>query len=293
MENSSEPMPASPTAAIPVAEGPLPGAVLAAARVAQGMSLEDVARQLKLSVAQIRAIEADDYAKLPSPVFVRGFIRTYARTVKLDAAKLLLPGMVAAEASDARMMQDTPRASIEPSAYRRVPQIVAGIACVMLALAFYEFVLNAPPVAGITRDKPAPVSTTPAVAPAAAVAPDAAKKEAVTLAAPANAVAAESVTPEPAMEPIAATKGKEPPKAGVQRELRFVFGGQSWVEVREGDGKILMSRLNAAGTERVVRGEPPFSVVVGGAGKVKLTYNDSAINLADYADNDVARLQLK
>ena len=282
MENSSEPMPAAPTAAIPVTEGPLPGAALAAARVAQGMSLEDVARQLKLSVAQIRAIEADDYAKLPSPVFVRGFIRTYARTVKLDAAKLLLPRMVAAEASDSRMMQDAPRPSIEPSAYRRVPQIVAGIACVMLALAFYEFVLNAPPVA-------APVSVTPAVAPVAA--PDAAQT--VTLATPANAVVAESATPEPAIDTIAATKGREPPKAGVQRELSFVFGGQSWVEVRDGNGKILLSRSNAAGTERVVRGEPPFSVVVGGAGKVKLTYDDRAINLADYADNDVARLQLQ
>ena len=291
MENSSEPMPAAPTAAIPVAEGPLPGAALAAARVAQGMSLEDVARQLKLSVAQIRAIEADDYAKLPSPVFVRGFIRTYARTVKLDAAKMVLPRMVAAEAGDSRLMQDAPRASIEPSAYRRAPQIVAGIACVMLALAFYEFVLNAPPVAapvaGIIRDTPAPVSATPA--PAAAAATDAAPAPA----APANTVVAESATPEPAIEPIAATKGREPSKAGAQRVLRFVFGGESWVEVRDGDGKILLSRSNAAGTERVVRGEPPFSVVVGGAGKVKLTYNDSAINLADHADNDVARLQLQ
>lgn len=285
MENSSEPMPAAPT----VAEAPLPGAALAAARVAQGMSLEDIARQLKLSVAQIRAIEADDYAKLPSPVFVRGFIRTYARTVKLDAEKLLPPRIVAAEVADARLMQDAPHASIEPSAYRRVPQIVAGIACVMLALAFYEFVLNEPPVAGITRDKPAPAGATPA--PKAAVAPEAAP--AVTLAAPTSAVAAESLTPEPAIEPIAAIKGKEPSKAGVQRVLRFVFGGESWVEVRDGDGKILLSRTNAAGTERVVRGEPPFSVVVGGAGKVKLTYNDSAINLADHADNDVARLQLQ
>ena len=291
MENSSDPLQAATAAAIPVVEVLLPGAALAAARVAQGLSLEDVARQIKLSVAQIRAIEADDYAKLPSPVFVRGFIRNYARTVKLDAVNLLPPRIAAAEVTDARLMQDAPRASIEASPYRRVPQIVAGIACVMLALAFYEFVLNAPPVAGITRDKSAPVSAAPAVAPGAAAAPDAA--QAVTLAAPASAVAAESLTPEPAIDPIAATKGREPSKAGAQRVLRFVFGGESWVEVRDRDGKILLSRSNAAGTERVVRGEPPFSVVVGGAGKVKLTYNDSAINLADYADNDVARLQLQ
>ncbi len=284
MENASEPMEATPTAAIPAAEASLPGAVLAAARVAQGVSLEEIARQLKLSVVQIRAIEADDYAKLPSAVFVRGFIRTYARTLKLDAAQLLLPRIVAAEASDARMMQDAPRPSIEPSAYRRVPQIVAGVACVLLALAFYEFVLNAPPVA-------APVSATPAVASAAAAVPDAVQT--VTPAVPANVVVAAAATPQPALEPSAATKGRETPTADAQRALHFVFGGESWVEVRDGDGKILLSRTHAAGTERVVRGEPPFSVVVGGAGKVKLTYNDRAIQLADYADNDVARLQLR
>ena len=284
MENASEPMEATPTAAIPAAEASLPGAVLAAARVAQGVSLEEIARQLKLSVVQIRAIEADDYAKLPSAVFVRGFIRTYARTLKLDAAQLLLPRIVAAEASDARMMQDAPRPSIEPSAYRRVPQIVAGVAGVLLALAFYEFVLNAPPVA-------APVSATPAVASAAAAVPDAVQT--VTPAVPANVVVAAAATPQPALEPSAATKGRETPTADAQRALHFVFGGESWVEVRDGDGKILLSRTHAAGTERVVRGEPPFSVVVGGAGKVKLTYNDRAIQLADYADNDVARLQLR
>ena len=121
-DNSSEPQQAAWVPPVPPADTmPLPGATLAAARVAQGLSLEDIARQLKLSVAQIKSIEADDHSRLPSPVFVRGFIRTYARVLKLDIAQVQPPKVVVPENPDVRMMQDAPRASMEPNPYRRVP----------------------------------------------------------------------------------------------------------------------------------------------------------------------------
>ncbi|HBZ05323.1 MAG TPA: DUF4115 domain-containing protein, partial [Massilia sp.] len=44
-----------------------PGATLAAQREAMGWSVEQVAEQLKLAVRQVVAIEAGDYASLPSP----------------------------------------------------------------------------------------------------------------------------------------------------------------------------------------------------------------------------------
>ena len=65
-----------------------PGRVLADARVAKGMTLAEVAAQLKLSPSQVTALEADDYASLPGPVFVRGFIRNYARLLEQDAEQL-------------------------------------------------------------------------------------------------------------------------------------------------------------------------------------------------------------
>lgn len=47
-------------------------------RIAAGITLEEAARQTKLSVRQLTAIEEGDWARLPAPVYVRGFIRTYA-----------------------------------------------------------------------------------------------------------------------------------------------------------------------------------------------------------------------
>lgn len=67
----------------------VPGRVLAAQREAMGWSVEQVADQLKLAVRQVIALEAGDYASLPSPAVTRGFVRAYAKLVKVDPAPLV------------------------------------------------------------------------------------------------------------------------------------------------------------------------------------------------------------
>jgi cytoskeleton protein RodZ len=65
------------------------GARLKAAREAAKLTHHDIAQALKFSPRQIAALEADDYAALPGATIVRGFVRNYARLLKLDAAPLL------------------------------------------------------------------------------------------------------------------------------------------------------------------------------------------------------------
>lgn len=67
----------------------IPGKTLAAHREAMGWSVEQVADQLKLAVRQVVALEAGDYASLPSPAVTRGFVRAYAKLMKLDPAPLV------------------------------------------------------------------------------------------------------------------------------------------------------------------------------------------------------------
>jgi cytoskeleton protein RodZ len=66
-----------------------PGRVLASQREAMGWTVEQVADQLKLAVRQVVALEAGDYAALPSPAVTRGFVRAYAKLVKVDPAPLV------------------------------------------------------------------------------------------------------------------------------------------------------------------------------------------------------------
>ena len=66
------------------------GGELLAARTAQGLSVKSVAEQLRLGIKQIEALEQDHFSDLPEPTIVKGFIRNYAKLLKIPAAPLLV-----------------------------------------------------------------------------------------------------------------------------------------------------------------------------------------------------------
>lgn len=61
------------------------GALLARAREARGLTLQDVADATRISVRYLEALEADRFADLPSIPFVKGYVRELARLLGLDA----------------------------------------------------------------------------------------------------------------------------------------------------------------------------------------------------------------
>jgi len=65
------------------------GQQLRAAREEQGLSIEDVARHLLLSKQLINEIENDDYRKIPAPVYINGYLRSYAQLLKIPASSVL------------------------------------------------------------------------------------------------------------------------------------------------------------------------------------------------------------
>ena len=81
MSSEVNPQPSSPLQSA--------GVVLSNERIKRGISIQEVADQIKLSRKQIEAIEADAYDRLPGPTFARGFVRNYARFLGLDPVPLL------------------------------------------------------------------------------------------------------------------------------------------------------------------------------------------------------------
>lgn len=63
---------------------PSPGAVLSAARLRSGVTLDSIAQRTRVSRTHLAAIEDDDWDALPAMVYVRGFIRLFAREVGVD-----------------------------------------------------------------------------------------------------------------------------------------------------------------------------------------------------------------
>ncbi len=81
-----------------------PGEHLRRAREEQGISVAEIASELKLSESLIRALEADDTSALPAAAFVRGYLRSYARLLDLDAQRLIEAyGRISDDAADVKI----------------------------------------------------------------------------------------------------------------------------------------------------------------------------------------------
>lgn len=83
------------------------------------------------------------------------------------------------------------------------------------------------------------------------------------------------------------------PKVAGQESLVFRFSEDAWVEVRDGSGRIILSRIGRGGSVEEVQGNPPFSLIVGNAAKVSLQHEGEAVDLAPHTRVSVARLKLE
>ena len=293
------------------------GKALAEAREAQGLTLADVAQQLKFMPRQIESLEAERFELLPGPTIARGMVRTYARFLKIDPEPLLQSMTGRVDAPDAtpqlaaRFNQPVPFSDNG----RRSTVLYLALSAAVLALAgglLYQWrherqapalVASAPaptpaPKAG-AKSKPPPAPeekiaepTPPAPEPVAP--PPTPKPAPVAQPAPKPAPVKEPVPArEPAQPKVAAIDPPAPKPAAGPNRLVLRFEQDAWAEVTDAAGRNLVSSLNLAGTERVVRGAPPFNLVIGNAQHVKVIYNNREIDLQPYVKVEVARFTIK
>jgi len=66
-----------------------PGDRLQAARIENGMSIEDIAMRMHLSVGILKSIEENNFDDITAPIFVKGYLRAYARIVSLSEDEMI------------------------------------------------------------------------------------------------------------------------------------------------------------------------------------------------------------
>jgi cytoskeleton protein RodZ len=279
-----------------------PGARLRAARESAGLSLDQVAQQLKLAPRQVRALEDEDFAQLPGRTFARGFVRNYARLLNLDGDDLLalLPDATRAPALESPALQSTgamiaelPTAgSAKPNLTRWVIPIVL-VACIVAAAAYEWYRGGLASQNDATRPAPpapqaaAPAATSSQELPNPLASEKAAAETAV--AAPGREAGAEAAA---APTGVRAPGAPAPAAASPAPPLQLSYRGPSWTDIRDRDGQVLISRLVAAGSEQSFRGNPPFDIVIGNAREVTLVYRGKPVDLSRYMRQNVARLRL-
>lgn len=107
------------------------GQYLQKRRVEKGMSIEEVSRSTRVPVASVERIEADRFGELPGEVFVRGFLRSYARAVDVQPDDVL-----ARYTASRRVAWVTPLPIVSPVRPARGRRFGVAIAFVLLLILF-------------------------------------------------------------------------------------------------------------------------------------------------------------
>ncbi len=303
-------------------QGGKPGAILAREREAQGLSIEQVADQLKLAPRQIIALEKDNFAALPGMAVVRGFVRAYAKYLKLDAAPLV--AMITVESglgasSATRREIATPFAETRmPSMSRRsmTPLWIAGsgiVLCIIIVLTIMQLAGKWPATwTNLSKSD----TTSSASSGASGVASSAASAAEVSVVAIEGAASTPSsvstteiaiATPSPTPTPVAAnttpaptatpTPTPSPANAGAatntaNNNLVLRLKQDSWVEVKRSNGQVLVSRIMRAGNTETIDMSSPVLLVVGNVNGVEANLRGASLNLKNGAGN-TARLNVK
>ncbi len=258
------------------------GADLRAARERLGWALPAVAAHLRIRRPYLAALEEGRIRDLPGTAYAVGFLRTYATALGLDPDEM--SRRFRAEAAEANRKTELNFPAPVPD--RGVPAGAVVLVGALLAIGAYagwyrlsermhplaEAVQPVPERLAEMTDMPAvpapqPPPSVPAPAPAAAE--PAPPLPAVSPSSAAAAVAIPALVappPAPAPAPAAAAAPDEPPPAHLVVHAR----SDSWIQVRDKAGQVLLNRVLRGGETWVVPDRPALLLTTGNAGGTEL-----------------------
>jgi cytoskeleton protein RodZ len=248
---------------------------------------------LKVPVRKLEALEEGRYDDMGDAVFIRALASSVCRTLKVDAQPVLqrLPQTAAP-----RLVRDTdglnapfraPSDAAPPSWVDALRQPVPLMVMALLAGAIVIYFL---PVR--LREEAPAVVTTPAPAPAqvAAAAPAVESASAPVQAASEPAVQAVAAPVAAASAPESVASAPPTPTTGI---VVFHTKGESWVEVTDAKGGIVLRKLMAAGETAGATGALPLTVTIGKVDMTAVEVRGKPFNLKAVSKDNVARFEVK
>lgn len=294
------------------------GAALAREREAQRMSVEDVSARLKVAASKLRAIEAANLQALPDVTFAKGVMRAYARMLHVDIDPLLArfqPRPVAQVAEIARQREGGINAAFDDRNRFRsggnggrwiwLALVAVGVAAgIWFGLDHIRAWLDARSSAAETVAAEAPAADNagteagivtaalpPVMAASDSPAPSAETIPASAAAAPATPAATAAAAASAPAAPTASAAAA--PTAPAEGELQIRFAADTWFEIRDNSGKVVMGGTAKAGQTMAGGGTGPYRVVIGNVkGVESFTRGGTPVDLKAANRNNVARLTL-
>ena len=294
-----------------------PGHLLRQAREEQGLSQKETARDLHLTSKVINAIEEDDFELIPSFVFARGYIRSYARHLGLDGQALvaefdLAYGVPNNSAKPMSAIRKGVQQSKPGDTWVKLISIVFVVGLVAASIVWWQSQNGSQMLpqlsSGAAQELPSDtlvegLDTDDVNLDLLLLSTNESEVDAIVPEAESiiESEEAQVVVVEPVVDPVAEAVTEQVPKEVTdavvllpnQAQLVMVFDKDCWVEIKDANGKMVLSDLYSAGDtiEQVITA--PIEVLLGrSSGVATMTFDGRTIDLKPHTRKDIARLTL-
>ena len=230
------------------------GETLVAARRQQGVALSDAAAETRVRESYLAALEAEDFAALGGDVYVKGFLRSYARFLRLDPEPLIAAYRNEYERHHIDEASPLAHQPVAPLQSERSPAVLvgAGVAVIVVAVLALIGLLGGndqdPEDPGLVA--PEPVETVP---------------PSEQPSAPPTTEPSEEASQQP-------TDGPTEVLAGNGVRLRLALQGASWMRVTV-DGEVQLEGEQAEGERLTFEGDETVHIRIGDASAVRVKVN--------------------
>ena len=282
-----------------------PGLLLRAKRENLEMKLEEVAKNIHLEKKIIEAIEADDYENLPAAIYVRGYLRTYAKIVGADAEHIINLYNTDTPSEEPEILPEVKPPTQASSSDKPVKAFtyLISLGLVLLFLFWYQsnFVVDKKRVQDQqeTNTTPAVINgvdtsyqvvahpegwRSPIIAEDDAI--ETSNKEIDTM-----EIQIESIDGSTELLPIENVLTEQVGAIG-KDSLVLKLTRDSWIEVYGANDEQLFHDLGIAGEEYKIFGTTPFNVLLGYSNGVVVEFNGKSFDQTPYSSNGIARFTL-
>ncbi|MBB1335250.1 MULTISPECIES: RodZ domain-containing protein [unclassified Pseudoalteromonas] len=272
------------------------GQTLKSSREQANVSLEELAKNLKLSVLQLQRLENDEHQLIGPATFVKGYAKSYCRAFNLDTAAVLALFPEPQETVKKTNMQSFSRRTEKEAHDSRLMLVSYVILAIVIGSSALWWWQNSTPLDEqvVTQSLNSFAKETVAVA---QTEPDVASISQLEQAGPDESI--DDPTAAQIMEQQADTEldvapsetSSEPQNDGLGTIVMH-FNEESWVEVHDGKGDKVAFGVKKAGYDMTLSGHLPFSIVLGKHQAVDITLDGEKIDISSFPKNRLAKFNL-
>ncbi|EJL6399346.1 DUF4115 domain-containing protein [Vibrio navarrensis] len=283
------------------------GTLLKRKREELGYSQKQVADRLRLRLTVIEQIDNNQLATDQVATFTRGYLRSYARLVGVDESVVLAALDDAGDAQHQEQeMQSFSRKTKTEKHNSRIMLITWGVFIIIIGISSLWWWQNqrdnslsqsvndtsAVEVPAVMEESDNTPALDDVVMQELTVAPE---EVSPSVDAPSSDATPEEVLiEEPAAveAEVAESVQTSATLADDQQVITMTFEADCWIQVKDAQGKTLISGIRKAGQDLELSGEAPFKVILGAPEGVAMTFASEPVDLSRYTAGKVARFTL-